>query len=112
MLESDVQVYAMGILDPNDSRKLSREELDGPRLLTELAEETGGKHFPVERLDDLPKVCDRIGNELRNQYLLGYMPANAARDGRYRKIKVVLRDTGGRPQLKPFYRQGYYAPLQ
>src|SRR5580704_2181301 len=112
MLESDVQVYAMGIFDLDGSRKLTREELDGPRLLTELAEETGGKNFPVDHLDDLPKVCDRIGNELRNQYLLGYMPANAARDGRYRQIKVVLANTAGRPQLKPFYRQGYYAPLQ
>jgi Ca-activated chloride channel family protein len=112
MLESDVQVYAMGIFDLDGSRKLTREEQDGPRLLTELAEETGGKNFPVDHLDDLPKVCDRIGNELRNQYLLGYMPANAARDGRYRQIKVVLANTAGRGQLKPFYRQGYYAPLQ
>jgi VWFA-related protein len=112
MLESDVQVYAMGIFDPSDSRKLTREELDGPQLLTDLAEETGGKHFPVDHLDDLPKVCDRIGNELRNQYLLGYMSANTARDGRYRQIKVLLTNTGSRPQLKPFYRQGYYAPLQ
>ena len=112
MLESDVQVYAMGIFDPSDSRKLTREELNGPQLLTDLAEETGGKHFPVDHLDDLPKVCDRIGNELRNQYLLGYMSANTARDGRYRQIKVLLTNTGSRPQLKPFYRQGYYAPLQ
>jgi Ca-activated chloride channel family protein len=112
MLESDVQVYAMGIFDLNDSRKLTREELDGPRLLTELAEETGGKHFPVDHLDDLPKVCDRIGTDLRNQYLLGYMSANAARDGRYRQIKVLLANTGSQPHLKPFYRQGYYAPLQ
>src|ERR1035438_877306 len=112
MLESDVQVYAMGIFDPSDSRKLTREELNGPQLLTDLAEETGGKHFPVDHLDDLPNVCDRLGNELRNQYLLGYMSANTARDGRYRQIKVLLTNTGSRPQLKPFYRQGYYAPLQ
>jgi VWFA-related protein len=112
MFESDVQVYAMGIFDLTDSRKLTREELNGPQLLTDLAEETGGKHFPVDHLDDLPKVCDRIGNELRNQYLLGYMSANTARDGRYRQIKVLLTNTGSRPQLKPFYRQGYYAPLQ
>jgi Ca-activated chloride channel homolog len=112
MSESDVQVYAMGIFDQDDSHKLSREEQDGPRLLTELAEETGGKHYPVDHLDDLPGVCDRIGNELRNQYLLAYMSANAARDGRYRRIKVVLANTAGRPQLKPYYRLGYYAPLQ
>src|SRR5579871_3498752 len=61
LLESDVQLYAMGIFDLDDSDKPSREELEGPRLLTELAEATGGKHFPVDNLDDLPKVCDRIG---------------------------------------------------
>ncbi len=112
MLESDVEVFAMGIFDEDESRKLSREEQDGPRLLTELAEETGGKHFPVDHLNDLPAVCDRIGNELRSQYLLGYLSTNGARDGRYRRIKVLLENTGGRPQLKPYYRQGYYAPLQ
>ena len=112
MWESDVQVFAMGIFNQDDSGKLSREEQDGPRLLTELAEETGGKHFPVDHLNDLPAVCDRIANELRNQYLLGYMSTNGARDGRYRHIKVALVNTGSRPSLKPYYRMGYYAPLQ
>ena len=112
MLESDVQVYAMGIFDSEPSKKTPREELDGPRLLTELAEETGGKHFPVDHLDDLPAVCDRIGNELRNQYLLGYLSTNGARDGRYRHIKVALVQPENSPSLKPFYRQGYYAPTQ
>jgi len=112
MAESDVQVYAMGIFDLVDSHKLSREEQRGPQLLTDLAEETGGKHYPVEHLDELPEVCNRIGNELRNQYLLGYLSANAARDGRYRHVKVVLANTASRPQLKPYYRLGYYAPLQ
>jgi VWFA-related protein len=112
MLETDVQVYAMGIFDDDDSHKLSKEELDGPRLLTELAEETGGKQFPVDHLDELPAVCDRIGTELRNQYQVGYLSANGARDGRYRKIKIVLANVPTQPVLKPFYRQGYYAPLQ
>ena len=110
--ESDVQVYAMGIFDQDDSRKQTREELDGPRLLTELAEETGGKHFPINHLDELPGVCDRIGNELRNQYLLGYLSTNSARDGRYRHVKVVLAAPDHSQQMKPYYRQGYYAPLQ
>src|SRR5580700_3415825 len=112
MLETDVQVYAMGIFDEDDSHKLSKEEQDGPRLLTELAEETGGKQFPVDHLDELPAVCDRIGMELRNQYQLGYLSTNGARDGRYRKIKVILTNVPAQPLLKPFYRQGYYAPLQ
>src|SRR6266851_2016296 len=72
MREADVQVYAMGIFEPEDTRKRTPEEEDGPRLLSELADETGGRHYPVHRLQDLPAVCERIANELRNQYLLGY----------------------------------------
>ena len=112
MLESDVQVYAIGIFDLDTAKKPTREELDGPRLLTEIAEETGGKHFPIEHLDELPSICDRIGNELRNEYLLGYLSTNGTRDGKYRHIKVMLSDAEGRPPLKPYYRQGYYAPAQ
>jgi VWFA-related protein len=112
LLESDVQLYAMGIFGLDDSDKPSREELDGPRLLTELAAETGGKHFPVDNLEDLPKVCDRIGKELRNQYMLGYLSTNGDRDGRYRHIKVVLAPAQNATPMKPYYRQGYYAPTQ
>jgi VWFA-related protein len=106
LFESDVQVYAMGIFDSVPTKKLTREEVDGPRLLTELAVETGGRHFPVDHLDDLPAVCDRIGNELRNQYLLGYSSSNTARDGRYRHVKVAVVPP------EPYYRLGYYAPTQ
>ena len=48
----------------------------GPGLLTELAESTGGRHFPVENLNELPDVAAKIGIELRNQYVLGYTPTN------------------------------------
>ena len=37
MLESDLQVYAMGIFDPDDTPKHSLEEQNGPKLLEELA---------------------------------------------------------------------------
>ena len=110
MLESDVQVYAIGIF--NDPPKRTRDELHGPLLLTQLAEQTGGKHYPIQNLDDLPKICSLIGNELRTEYVLGYLSTNSARDGRYRHIKVVLDAPSRSPQLKPYYRLGYYAPQQ
>ncbi len=46
MLESDVQVYAMGIFNHDDPRKLSREEQNGPQLLNDLAEQTGRPPVP------------------------------------------------------------------
>ncbi|HLJ16679.1 MAG TPA: VWA domain-containing protein [Bryobacteraceae bacterium] len=112
MVEADVQVYAMGIFGSDSFRNRTPEEINGPHLLTELAEESGGKHFPVERLDDLPGICTRIGNELRNQYLLGYIPVNSERDAKYRHVKVLLVAPAGAPQLAVYHRQGYYAPAQ
>jgi Ca-activated chloride channel family protein len=109
MREADVQVYALGIFDPDDQPKRTREEKDGPRLLGELAYETGGRHYPVETLDELPGLCARIGSELRNQYLIGYAPTNGADDGRYRHVKVTVVPQAKMPPLRTHHRQGYYA---
>ncbi len=110
--EADVQIYAIGIYEPMSSRGRSPEELAGPGLLTDISEPTGGRHFVVENLNELPDVAAKIGIELRNQYVLGYSPSNAARDGKYRKVKVGLIQPRGLPQLHAFWRTGYYAPTQ
>ena len=113
LLESDVQVYAMGIFDFDDSgKKRPPEEVNGPKLLNELAELSGGRHYPIDDLNDLPRISERIGLELRNQYLLGYSPTNLDRDGKYRRIKLDLAPPAGMPALKVQYRHGYYAPAQ
>ena len=109
MLESDVQVYAMGIFDP-DNLKHSVEEQNGPQLLEELAEETGGREYPVTKLEDLPSISARIGNELHNEYLLGYSPANPERDGKYRTIQLKVTSQPAIPNLRVNYRRGYYSP--
>ena len=103
--EADVQIYTMGLFDPN---KRTTEERDGPRLLQDLAEASGGGHFAVAGVDELPAVCERISRELRNQYLLGYTP-RVPRDGRYHKVKVTV-DSPGTPSIK--YRPGYFAALE
>jgi len=110
--ESDVQIYAIGIYEGFSGRGRTPEELNGPALLHDLAEQTGGRDFNVENLAELPDVAAKIGLELRNQYMLGYHPKNRDRDGKYRKIQVKLVKTTGLPQLKPTYRLGYYAPAQ
>jgi len=111
LVESDVQVYAMGIFDPLDStKKRPAEEVKGPGLLTELAELSGGRHYPIGDLNDLPEISERIGMELRNQYVLGYSPVNLERDGKYRSIKLTLAPPVGMPKLRTQYRRGYYAP--
>jgi Ca-activated chloride channel homolog len=112
LLESDVQVYAMGIFDPEKSRKRTPEEAKGPGLLDELAEETGGRMYVVDNLDDLEAISERISTELRDQYLLGYSPRNDSRDGKYRHVKVKLTPPAGMSNLRTYFRHGYYAPAQ
>lgn len=110
--EADVQIYAIGIFEPVASRSRTPEEMAGPSLLSEIAEQTGGRHFPVENLNELPDVAAKIGVELRNQYILGYTPSNLERDGKYRRVQVKLVQPRGLPPLRASWRLGYYAPTQ
>lgn len=110
--EADAQMYAIGIFEPIGSRGRSAEELSGPGLLSELAEMTGGRHLPVDNLNDLPDIAAKIGIELRNQYVLGYISKNQQRDGKYRRVTVKLNQPRGLPPLRALHRQGYYAPTQ
>ena len=110
--EADVQVYAIGIYESAGGRNRTPEETSGPALLSEIAEQTGGRQYQVDNLNELPDVAAKIGVELRNQYILGYSPKNLTRDGKYRKIQVKLVQPHGMPILRPFWKQGYYAPTQ
>jgi Ca-activated chloride channel homolog len=112
MRETDVQMYAMGIFDPEEIRRKVSEEEKGPKLLNELAEQTGGRLYSVDNLEDLAAISARIGNELRNQYLLGYAPTNSSRDGKFRRVRVNLSAPPDMPNLKTYYRHGYIAPSE
>ena len=110
--EADVQIYAIGIYESAGGRSRTPEETSGPALLTEIAEQTGGRQYQVDNLNELPDVAAKIGVELRNQYILGYSPKNLSRDGKYRRVQVRLVQPHGMPLLRPFWKQGYYAPAQ
>jgi len=109
--ESDVQMYAMGIFDSDDSGNRAREELNGPRVLDELTEESGGRLYRVTNIDGLPEIATQVGLELHSQYVLGYSPRNDARDGKYRRVRVTLVPEDG-PRLRLDYRRGYFAPTE
>jgi Ca-activated chloride channel family protein len=101
----------MGIFDPNYSKEREAETRNGPALLDELARQTGGRNYRVDDLNDLPSISAKIGNDLRNEYLLGYYTA-ATRDGKYHRVKVDLSVPHDMPALRTYYRNGYYALSQ
>ena len=108
--ESDTQLYSVGVFDPFEYRSRTPEELNGPSLLTEVTELTGGRAFTIENVNELPDIAAKISAELRNQYVLGYRPSNKSHDARWRKIKVKLRAPKGLPPLSIYAKTGYYAP--
>jgi Ca-activated chloride channel family protein len=107
--ESDITVYALGIYDHTFP---TEEEALGPALLSSIAQVSGGRAFSVDDPNDLPLIATRVGEELRNQYVLGYRPQNMPRDGKWHKIRVKLQVPHRWAFLSVHARTGYYAPKQ
>ncbi len=108
--QADVQVYSMGVFERLPVLFLSAAELSGPKLLAQLSEQTGGRVFSASNASDLPAIAARIGVELRNQYVLAYVPSNRKKDGKYRRVKVEVKAAPGLSAFKVRWRLGYYAP--
>ncbi|HYX27792.1 MAG TPA: VWA domain-containing protein, partial [Pyrinomonadaceae bacterium] len=82
---------------------LARNEMD------QLAKSSGGRNFPAATLQDARAAFAQVANEIGTQYSLGYYPSDKTRDGRFRQIKVELRDV---KDATVRARDGYYAPKQ
>ena len=75
-VEADTQIFAAGLYD--DPR--TPEETEGPALLNDLCERTGGANFIVTDVSRLHDAMGKIGVALHNQYMLGYIrPTTAPR---------------------------------
>ncbi len=101
--EADVCIYSIGMVGLGPSTH-------GMRVLRNLAEETGGHLFEVDKPSELPEAVGRMSVALRNQYVLGYSSSNVESDGKYRNVKVRLVQPSNAPPLRASWRVGYYAP--
>ncbi|MGH9648281.1 MAG: VWA domain-containing protein [Bryobacteraceae bacterium] len=102
--ESDVLIYSIEIY--TDS-----ENSDYRGALNDISEQTGGRVFKTQgmRLSDIAR---KISIDLRNRYLLGYVPSNRERNGLYHLIEVKIVPPKGLPPVRAHWRTGYYAPTQ
>lgn len=112
--ESDVQVYSIGFLNEVPETSLfGRWSKTVPEqahdALDRIAEETGGKAFFPKQISEINRIVAEIATELRNQYSLGYISSNAARDGSWRRLKIELKPAKAAGARLRF-RRGYYAP--
>lgn len=105
--KTEINIYAISLRPnrPSDRDRLSFSQ--AAHLLTALTRETGGQvHFPAS-LSELDAVYDRIAEELRTQYNLGYVSANSRKDGKWRRIVVRIPE---RQELQVRHKLGYFAP--
>lgn len=91
--KSQVQIYVVGLINnlskEPDASGINRRE-KAKIFLNRLSEETGGKVYFPNSIDELPEIAADISVELHTQYLISYTPTNEARDGTFRKIKVTV----------------------
>lgn len=101
---SETSIYAIGLKsrDFGGARGFKEAEF----VLRTLSQETGGRFFYPNRIEDLNGVYEQIREELSSQYLVGYASKNARRDGAWRRIVVRLN----RPNITARTKLGYYAP--
>ena len=105
-ISTSTQWVSLSQTDPNKASDRKYHLTDGDKILQELAEETGGRAFFPYHVDDLDQSFQDIGDELRNQYSIAYLPTNYVLDGRYHKIRIEVPDHKGY-QVRA--RRGYFA---
>ena len=84
----------------------------GEHALIQMADDTGGKYFYVEDAKDLAPAFQKVSDDLRTQYVLGYYAppkTPLSRSDGYRGLKVQLIDPAEATKIGLRYRSGYYA---
>ena len=128
--EFDVQIYAVGIVDPpldrtaghgrwffeditrqTPARVFQRhvENGMGHAVLSEMARISGGSaYYPeTENEPQLVAICTQVAAELRQQYTLGFYPTGVESNRTWHRIRISLKPESGRRGLSLSYRQGY-----
>ena len=108
-----VSIYTVALQTEYDRRMQTEEGPDrdvseSEYAMRTLARETGAKSF-FPTSGELKRVYRLIAAELAHQYSIGYVPANARADGRFRRVVVQVVT---RPGLRSRTRLGYVAAIR
>ena len=102
--ECDVQIYAIGLFETFFFNTL--EERMGKRWLSEITDRTGGHTITVDNRAKLPEAAAEISREIRNEYVLGYLPTKAI-PNRWRRIRLRVTAKFGDQPFRSYYKKGY-----
>lgn len=85
-------------------RPESEPQVDGKRIMQQLAGETGGRFFEAKKKENFDAIYKEIADELRQQYLLGYTPDAGSTGEGFHRIALTVK----KPDLFIQTRAGYY----
>ena len=105
--KSEINIYAISLRPQRTSDRQRQAFSQAEYLLNALTRETGGRAYFPASIGELDSVYDRIAEELRTLYSVGYVSSNLRRDGKWRRIVVRVPDREG---LQIRHKLGYYAP--
>ena len=70
-----------------------------------VADRTGGTLNAINHLEDLGRLYAQVAADLRTLYTIEYQPVNDKRDGKWRAVRIDVKN----PDLISRTRQGYFA---
>jgi VWFA-related protein len=94
-------VYGIGILGGEPPASAARAK----QRLEELVTATGGRAWFPPDVSTIAAITPEIAHEIRNQYVVGYTPSDATKDGKFRKVTVEVNVPGAQVRT----RSGYFA---
>lgn len=97
---SNAVMYTVGLIDPDDSET-------NRGVLKQLAQLTGGAAFFPDQPGQVKEVFERIAEEIRSTYTLGYVPPDLPRNGDFRRVRVTVT-APDRRGLTARTRSGYF----
>jgi Ca-activated chloride channel family protein len=103
---SEVAIYTIGLRENDSTSSGSKLFREAEFVLRQLSQETGGRAFFPNQVNDLTNVYGQISDELSSQYTVGYTSKNARRDGAWRRVVVRVN----RPNTVARTKQGYFGP--
>jgi VWFA-related protein len=98
--QSGVPVYAISLMGMQRAMSVGGDNitlLQADNELRTFAKETGGQTFFPRFEGEYSGIFQQVQQALRNQYVITYSPSNKTHDGAFRKLKVELVDTDGKP---------------
>ena len=106
--EANAQIYAATLgLEATFARSTWPGEAQGPELLAELADLTGGRAFTIDDRRRIGDAAVSMAREVHDQYVIGYAPPATAEDGKYHRISVKVHREASQPRFSLFHRNGY-----